>query len=301
MGLNFYPSLLKKSRLQRNGSRRKLTKWGPRGNIRMDMAARTSGLLDRIRSTGPLVHNITNLVVMNPSANILLALGASPVMAHSRREVAEMAAMAGALVLNIGTLSEKWIEAMLLAAGAANQRHIPVILDPVGAGATAYRTRTAQRLLREASISVVRGNASEVLSLADDGVKTKGVDSSLNLSDEMMETAGALARQHGCIVAISGEQDLIADGSRVLRVANGVPLMTRVTGLGCGLSATVGAFCAVAREDLLAATAAAFGFYGLCGELAFDVSDRPGSFYVAFLDALYAADGDEISSRLKIL
>ena len=217
----------------------------------MDMKIKTTELLENIRTTAPLVHNITNFVVMNPSANILLAIGASPVMAHSRKEVADMAAMAGVLVLNIGTLAEEWIEAMVLAAKAANQRGIPVVLDPVGAGATYYRTRTVKRILSEVNISVIRGNASEVLSLADDDVKTKGVDSSLALSDAIVDVAGVLARQHGCTVAISGENDLITDGHRMLRVANGVPLMTRVTGLGCGLSAVAGAFCAVARDDLL--------------------------------------------------
>ena len=266
----------------------------------MDMTNTTIELLDKIRQRAPLVHNITNVVVMNPSANILLATGASPVMAHSRKEVAEMAAMAGSLVLNIGTLAEKWIEAMVLAGKAANQRGIPVILDPVGAGATGYRTRTVKHILDETKISVIRGNASEVLSLAVDDVKTKGVDSSLSLSGEIVAAAGAIARQHACIVAISGEKDIITDGTRMFRVANGVPLMTRVTGLGCGLSAVAGAFCAVAREDLLAATAAAFGFYGLCGELALAVSDRPGSFFVAFLDSLYSAGGAEIREHLRI-
>ncbi|WP_319407832.1 hydroxyethylthiazole kinase [uncultured Desulfosarcina sp.] len=266
----------------------------------MDMKATTVDCLETIRTTAPLVHNITNFVVMNPSANILLALGASPVMAHSRKEAADMAAMAGALVLNIGTLAEKWIEAMLLAAKAANQRGIPVILDPVGAGATSYRTRTVKHILDEVKISVIRGNASEVLSLAVDDVMTRGVDSSLSLSDEIVDAAGTIARQHGCIVAISGENDVITDGGRVFRVANGVPLMTRVTGLGCGLSAVVGAFCAAARHDLLTAAAAAFGFYGLCGELAFETSDRPGSFFVAFLDSLYTAGSAEIDERLKI-
>lgn len=266
----------------------------------MDMKTTTAELLARIRKTAPLVHNITNLVVMNPSANILLALGASPVMAHSRKEVTDMAAMAGALILNIGTLAEQWIEAMLLAARAANQRGIPVILDPVGAGATRYRTQTVKQILSEVEISVIRGNASEVLCLAVADVKTKGVDSSLSLSDEIVDAAGAIARQHGCIVAISGEKDLITDGGRVLRVANGVPLMTRVTGLGCGLSAVTGAFCAVDRDDRLAATAAAFGFYGLCGELALGISDRPGSFFVAFLDTLYTAGSVEIRDHVRI-
>lgn len=266
----------------------------------MDMKHTTLELLDKIRKNAPLVHNISNFVVMNPTANMLLAIGASPVMAHSRKEVADMAAMAGALVLNIGTLAEKWIEAMVLAAKTANQQGVPVILDPVGAGATGYRTRTVKHILGEAKISVIRGNASEVLSLAVDNVTTKGVDSSLSLSDEIVDTAGAIARRHGCIVAISGEKDLITDGTRMIRVANGVPLMTRVTGMGCGLSAVAGAFCAVAPDDLLAAVAAAFGFYGLCGELALDTSDRPGSFFVAFLDSLYSAGSTEIRKHLRI-
>lgn len=266
----------------------------------MNMKTTTIKLLDTIRQNTPLVHNITNFVVMNPTANILLALGASPVMAHSRQEVADMAGLAGALVLNIGTLSEAWIEAMLLAAKAADGHGIPVILDPVGAGATAYRTQTALRILREADVAVIRGNASEVLSLADSKVKTKGVDSSLSLSGETADAAGAIARQHGCIVAISGEKDLLTDGERLLRVKNGVALMTRVTGLGCGLSAVVGAFCAVSDGDRLAATAAAFGYYGLCGELAARISDRPGSFFVAFLDTLYAAGQGEINDHLRI-
>jgi hydroxyethylthiazole kinase len=266
----------------------------------MDLKETAAELLGKIRTTAPLVHNITNFVVMNSSANLLLALGASPVMAHSRREVREMAAMAGALVLNIGTLEETWVEAMLLAAEAANERGIPVVLDPVGAGATTYRSQVAETILRKISVSVVRGNASEVLSLAGADVRTKGVDSSLSVSDEIAAAAGAIAREHDCIVSISGEKDLVTDGDRVLRVANGVPLMTRVTGLGCGLSAVTGAFCSVAGEDLFTAVTAAFGFYGLCGELAHEVSDRPGSFYVAFVDAIHTAGPADIRTHLKI-
>ena len=267
----------------------------------MDWIRTTSELLDKIRSTAPLVHNITNFVVMNSSANILLALGASPVMAHSRREVAEMTGLAGALVLNIGTLEEKWIAAMQMAARAANERGIPVILDPVGAGATAYRSQAVETILRQASISVIRGNASEVLSLAVADVTTKGVDSSLAMTDALVDAARQIARQYGCIVAISGEKDLVTDGDRAVRVANGTPLMTRVTGLGCGLSAVTGAFCAVADGDLLEAATAAFGYYGLCGELALTISDRPASFFTAFVDTFYTAGTDEIRKYLKIV
>ncbi|GAB6906407.1 Hydroxyethylthiazole kinase [Desulfosarcina cetonica] len=266
----------------------------------MPIKRTTTDLLETVRRTAPLIHNITNLVVMNTTANILLAMGASPVMAHSRHEVAEMAAMAKAVVINIGTLSDPWVEAMLLAARAANQHGLPVILDPVGAGATAYRSRSVRNIIDDTAVSVIRGNASEVLSLADAAVKTRGVDSSLGLSDAVVDAAGAIAQHYGCIVAVSGERDLITDGCRMLRVANGVPLMTRVTGLGCGLSAVVGAFCAVAGEDRLSAVAAAFGFYGMCGELALRVSDRPGSFLVAFIDALYTAGREEIDAHLKV-
>lgn len=266
----------------------------------MEIKTVTADLLTAVRQSAPLVHNITNHVVTNSTANILLSMGASPVMAHSRREVADMAAMAGALVLNIGTLSEPWIEAMLLAARSANAAGIPVVLDPVGAGATDYRTCAARLILSEADIAVIRGNASEVLSLTGGDAKTKGVDASVALTDGLADAADRLARQQGCIVAISGEKDLISDGARRLRVANGVPLMTRVTGLGCGLSAVVGAFCAVGGADRLAAVAAAFGYYGLCGELALANSDRPGSFFVAFVDALYAAGRAEIDAGLRI-
>ncbi|RJQ42427.1 MAG: hydroxyethylthiazole kinase [Gaiellales bacterium] len=266
----------------------------------MEMRAQTTELLSRIRSQAPLVHNITNFVVMNSSANILLAVGASPVMAHSPDEVEEMTAMAGALVLNIGTLQKDWVDAMVLAARAANDAGVPVILDPVGAGATKLRTGSVRRIMDEASVSVLRGNASEVLSLGSDEVKTKGVDSSLSMSDAVVDAARQMAREEGCVIAISGEEDCVTDGEQVFRVKNGHPLMTRVTGTGCGLSAVTGAFCAVADGDLAEATAAAFGFYGLCGELAAESSGGPASFEVAFLDRLYAAGERDVDGLLRV-
>ena len=179
------------------------------------MKTTAAELLRHIREKAPLVHNITNFVVMNSTANILLALGASPVMAHSRREVEEMVGLAGALVINIGTLTEPWIDAMLLAARAANAKGIPVILDPVGAGATAYRSQAVRRILDGAAVAVIRGNASEVLSMDTATVTTRGVDSSIAVSDAMVGRAAAIARRHQCIVAISGETDLITDGGAV--------------------------------------------------------------------------------------
>jgi len=266
----------------------------------MDMRSYTIELLGRVKKNAPLIHNITNFVVMNSSANILLALGASPVMAHSHREIDEMTAMAGALVLNIGTIEDDWLEAMLLASGVALTKGIPIVLDPVGSGATTMRTAAVKKIMDHSQISVLRGNASEVFSLASSDVRTKGVDSSLGLSAEVIEAARGLALEKGCIIAISGEKDLITDGRRVFRVGNGKPIMTRVTGLGCGLTAVTAAFCAVAEGDLLAATAAATGFYGLCGDLAFQKAQAPGSFFVAFLDALYTAGRAEIEASLQV-
>jgi hydroxyethylthiazole kinase len=260
----------------------------------------TGTLLGRIRQTAPLIHNITNYVVMNSSANILLAVGASPVMAHCKAEVAEMTAMAGALVLNIGTLQEDWVEAMIIAGKKANAAGIPVILDPVGAGATALRTAAVRQIMEACSITVLRGNASEIFSLVSADIKTKGVDSTLGLTEAGVAAAMRLANEKHCIVAVSGEEDCIVDGRQAYRVANGQALMTKVTGIGCGLSAVTAAFCAVADGDHLRATAAAFAFYGLCADLAIRESAKPGSFFVAFLDLLYSAGTAEIQAGLKV-
>lgn len=262
--------------------------------------ADTIELLNRIREKAPLIHNITNFVVMNSSANILLAVGASPVMAHCQAEVEEMTSFAGALVLNIGTLQEDWVESMIVAAKKANAVGIPVILDPVGAGATGLRTAAVKEIMASSDISVLRGNSSEVLSLGSDEVRTKGVDSSLSMSEAVVDAARLMAAEEGCVIAISGEEDCVTDGERVFRISNGHPIMTKVTGIGCGLSAVTGAFCAVADGDLTAATASAFGFYGLCGDLAAMASARPASFEVAFIDQLYSVGEDGIRGRLKI-
>ncbi len=267
----------------------------------MTLKQRTIQLLEKMRATSPLIHNITNFVVMNSTANILLAAGASPVMAHCMGEVEEMASMASALVLNIGTLQEDWVDAMILAAKTANDKNIPVILDPVGSGATSLRTRAVKKIMKEVKVSVLRGNASEIFSLASADVSTRGVDSSIGVTDELIEAAGHLAAELNCIVAISGAEDIITNGKKIFRVKNGQPLMTKVTGIGCGLSAMVGAFCAVCDDgDLLSATAAAFGFYGLCGDHAVNVSDKPGSFFTAFVDALYDVRKRDIQEGLRV-
>ncbi|MFH1033018.1 MAG: hydroxyethylthiazole kinase [Pseudomonadota bacterium] len=263
-----------------------------------DMAEMAGQDLARLKQQKPLVHNITNLVVMNFTANALLAAGASPVMAHAHEEVEEMVALAGALVLNIGTLTPHWVQAMEIAGRKANELGIPVILDPVGAGATRLRTQSALRLLQQVRVSVVRGNASEVLSLARSGGGTKGVDS-VHGVDEAVEAAGLLARELGMVIAITGERDLITDGQSLWRVANGHALMGSITGMGCAATALMGAFLAV-RPDPLAAAVGGLCFLGLAGQRAALASRGPGSFQVAFLDELMAIEPEALRAGALI-
>jgi hydroxyethylthiazole kinase len=241
--------------------------------------------LEKVRAAKPLIHNITNFVVMNSTANVLLAAGASPVMAHAANEVEEMAGFAGALVLNIGTLTDVWVESMILAGRRCSELKTPIILDPVGSGATALRTGTARRIIAETSVSIIRGNASEILSLRHADSKTKGVDS-LHSVEEAAEAARTLALELKTTLAITGPVDLVTDGRRVLRVANGHPLMSFVTGTGCAATAVIGAFAAV-DDDPVTATATALAYYGLAGEKAGAAATGPGSFMVSLLDALY--------------
>jgi len=203
-----------------------------------------------------------------------------------------MVSMAGALVLNIGTLSGPWIEAMVRAGRRANEREVPVILDPVGSGATTLRTETARRILAEIKVRVVRGNASEVLSLKRSDSTTKGVDS-VHRVDEAAETARSLARDLSTTLVITGEEDLVTDGERTLWVENGHELMGRITGSGCTATALIGAFLAV-DQDSVQAAATALAYYGLAGEVAAQSCKGPGSFQVALLDALYGLDGPEL-------
>jgi len=254
--------------------------------------------VEAIRARSPLVHNITNYVVMNLTANALLALGASPVMAHAIDEVEDMAGIADALVINIGTLSRPWIEAMEKAAAAAVRKGIPIVLDPVGAGATGFRTETALRLIAHYSPAIVRGNASEIRALALSEKETKGVDSR-HAADDALDAALALARRTGGAVSISGPVDVILDGRGLIRVSNGHPLMPRVTGLGCVASALTGAFAAVNRSPLEAA-AHTMAVMGIAGEMAGAEARGPASFETRFLDALYNLDDKEIGRFLKL-
>lgn len=254
--------------------------------------------MEAIRQQAPVVHNITNYVVMNNTANALLAIGASPVMAHAREEVEEMVGIASALVINIGTLSERWILSMFEAVHHARKKSIPVIIDPVGAGATTFRTKTARDLISSDPPSIIRGNASEIMALYDDKTKTKGVDSAA-ASDSAIATAQKLSEIHKCTVCISGATDYIVEGGRMLKVRNGHPLMTRVTGLGCTASALCGAFAAV-EKSAFAATAKAMAVMGIAGEMAAEKAAGPGSLQMHFLDNLYNISAADIERRLKV-
>lgn len=247
--------------------------------------------LTRLRERAPLIHNITNLVAMNPMANVLLALGASPAMVHAREEATEFAALADALTVNIGTLSPHWLAAMEEAAEAAQLAGKPWVFDPVAVGATGYRREAGQRLL-EHRPTVIRGNASEILALERQGSGGRGVDSSDPI-EAAEQAAITLARRTTAVVAVTGEVDLVTDGQRLSRVPGGHPLMPRVTTLGCALTGVVAAFL-VGDEDPFIATVAALACYGEAGRRAGQGAAGPGSFAVAFLDALYALDHDQL-------
>ena len=250
-----------------------------------------------IRDRAPLVHNITNFVVMNNTANALLAIGASPVMAHAPEEVEDMVAIASALVINIGTLSREWISAMGLAMQAARAKGIPIVFDPVGAGATSYRTGTCRDLLALAAPTIIRGNGSEIMALTDSSVTTKGVDSSEE-GTAAEGAARALAEEFGCTVVVSGETDLVTDGSVVQFVRNGHAMMPRVTGLGCTATALVGAFAAV-NADTVNASAHAMAVMGICGELAAQSAAGPASLQINLIDSLYTLGEEQISAMLR--
>ena len=250
-------------------------------------AVDVAGALEALRARRPLVQNITNYVAMTISANVLLALGASPAMVHALEEVEDFVAISDALVVNIGTLSPPWVEAMRRAILAANERRKPWVLDPVGCGATPYRTRVAAELAAFHP-TVIRANASEIMSLAGataDG--PKGVDSTAG-SDDALVAARALARRTSSIVAVTGAVDYATDGVRVVRVAGGDAMMPLSTALGCSLSAVTAAFCAVA--DPLTAAVAALTVFGVAGAQAAQRCRGPGHLPAELCDALYAMD-----------
>lgn len=253
--------------------------------------------IDTVRLESPLVHNITNFVVMNNTANALLAIGASPIMAHGHSELAEMVSLCQSTVINIGTLDAYFVDSMLIAARKAHELGKPWVLDPVGAGATRYRNEVLAQLLA-CQPTVIRGNASEIMALAKvSGVITKGVDSTADSLDAI-PAAKDLAAQFGAVVVVSGATDVIVGPEHILFIENGHPTMTRVTGLGCSASALIGAFIAVIKNTF-EAVAAATAVFSMAGEIAAEKSSGPGTLQVQLLDALYTIDESVFSNRLK--
>jgi len=257
------------------------------------------GSLRLMRERRPLVHQITNYVVMNETANATLALGALPVMAHAVEEVEEMASIASALVLNIGTLSERWVEAMLLAGRAATARGIPVVLDPVGAGATRYRTDTARRILDAVGVTVLRGNPGEMATLVGADAEVRGVES-MAVGIEPAELAREAARRLRVIASVTGLVDHVSDGERVLAVTGGHEWLSTVTGTGCMASALTGCFLAGKREEPLEAAAEALAAFKVVAENAAAKSDGPGTFHAHLYDELYDLDPDTLDAATQI-
>ncbi|MGC1854058.1 MAG: hydroxyethylthiazole kinase [Candidatus Aquirickettsiella sp.] len=252
--------------------------------------------VDRIRLINPLIHNITNLVVMPTTANMLLALGAAPIMAHAAEELDEIIQLAQALVINIGTLDKNWLACIAHAQLAALKRGIPIVLDPVGAGASVYRTTSALNIIKR-GVTVIRGNASEIMALLDTSISTKGVDST-QASDHAVVSARNLAQQYQCIVVVSGKIDFIVSATQTVVLDYGSPLLTKVVGMGCSLTAVIASFLTV-NPNLFNAAVHAMAWMGLVSEVAEKKSKGPGSFYNHLLDSFYTLQKNELQSLFK--
>jgi hydroxyethylthiazole kinase len=255
-------------------------------------------MIERIHQERPLIHNITNMVAMNDSANIILAVGGLPVMAHAQEEVGEMVKAAGALVLNIGTLTPEQIESMIIAGKVANSLKIPVILDPVGAGATNLRTESALRLQEKIKINIVRGNFAEISILAGLKGNIKGVES-IGTEKNSVEIACSLARKYNQVAIITGKQDVVTDGKTVIEIDNGSPMLGTITATGCMVTSLIATFAAVDKDYLLASTGALVCF-GLAGERAAVKAQGPGSFKVNLFDEIYNLNEKIICEGLKV-
>jgi len=257
-----------------------------------------SDIFSRARACRPLVHHITNYVTVNDCANITICAGCAPVMADAREEAGEMAGFAGALVLNIGTLNPGIIESMIVAGKAANDRKIPVILDPVGAGATRLRTESTRRLLDELEIAIIKGNAGEIGVLAGADAKVRGVDSA-GLSGDPVTIARTFACDTGITVVMSGATDIVTDGKRVFLVENGHPIMGGISGTGCMASSVTGV-CAAVTPDRVMAAATALAAFGIAGERAATKSKGPGTFKPALFDEMAALTPDDILAGARV-
>ena len=264
-------------------------------------------MIDEVRKHVPLVHCITNYVTVNDCANAVLAVGASPIMADDILEAADITSISNALVINIGTLNKRTVESMIASGKRANELGIPVIFDPVGAGASNFRNETTKRILREVKVDIVRGNLSEMSFVAGLQVSTKGVDSSEeDAGNDAEEVAKRVAKIYNCVAAITGEKDVISDGSRFVILSNGVGLLSKVTGTGCMTSALVGAFAGAAIKsdgyDYFHAACAGIAGMGIAGELAYGQSAErgTGSFHISIIDNLSKMDKNMIANKLKL-
>ena len=263
----------------------------------MNPALIASNGLAAIREHHPMVHHITNSVVMNFTANVTLCMGASPVMAPCIDESSEMVQFAGALLLNIGTLNPALIDSMIAAGKKANELAIPVVFDPVGVGATNLRTNSAKRIISEIDVSIVCGNAGEILALAGKHGKVRGVDS-MDTIDNRIEMISSLALETGWVIAVTGPTDIVTDGTRTVGINNGHPIMGRVTGTGC--AATTAAACyAAAVEDCFEAATGGLISFGIAGECAAERCKGPGTFVPQLLDALADLDKEIIGRRAR--
>lgn len=255
-------------------------------------------LLERVRAQKPIVHHLTNWVTIYDCANIVKVFRASPVMAHAKEEAADMAAIASSLVLNIGTLTSEFVEAMKLAAKAANKKGIPVILDVCGAGATPLRDQKSFELISETKINVIKGNASEIAKVAGENVKTKGVDAG-DVKKDMASVAEALAKQKECTVVVTGKEDIVTDGNKTYIVKNGDEMMTHVVGTGCMAASVIGTFCAV-EKDLALASASALVCFEIAAEQAAHVCEGPASFKEKLFDCAFLLDKKTVETMQKI-
>ncbi|MCS1350532.1 hydroxyethylthiazole kinase [Mechercharimyces sp. CAU 1602] len=254
-------------------------------------------LIDRIRDDVPLIHHITNLVSIQDSANVTLHMGASPVMAHAKEEVEEMVAASAALVLNIGTLTQEQVEAMILAGKKANALGTPVIFDPVGVGATTFRTEMARRILAEVEIEIIKGNAGEIATLAGERAEMRGVDTG-HVTADVEEVAISLADGWKTVI-VTGATDIVTDGRRVAHVHNGHPLMGALTGTGC-MAASVIASCAAVERDYWLAATVGLATYGIAGERGAQQAATPAHFKVHFFDALATVSAENVNKSARI-
>lgn len=262
------------------------------------MSIDATDVVERVRREKPLVLHLTNYVTIYDCANIVKVFGASPVMAHAREEVADMVNLASALVLNIGTLTSEFVDAMLLAGKSANNKNIPVVLDVCGAGATKFRDDKCSLILDEVYVSIIKGNSSEIARTAGEDVQTRGVDAAF-VEKNLQDIARDLAKKRDCTVVITGQEDIVADENRVVKVLNGHPMMADIVGTGCMATSVIGTFAAV-EKDCVVASVAGLVCYEVAAEIAAKNASGPGTFREKMFDAVYNLDSGTIKRMQKI-